>query len=193
MRKTLLLSFVLFISAIQLSAQFQKNEIYGGLGYGRWLFNYNTNSYQASLSVGLNANNTIGVFLDHTRYNSMPSPVYNGFSQSSGLGISHSYARFFKNSSKWGWYVNSSLGFHKIRIYEKQNGVNVLNVNYPQQELSVTPGIFFKPSPRILLFANIGAVSLTNNRYEFKGRFNMASQLNVGITIGLGNFGKKKR
>jgi len=193
MRKIILTSSVLFFSVIQLAAQFQKNEIYGGLSYGRRLFNYNTNSYQPSFSIGLNTHSTVGVFLDNTRYNVMPSQFYDGYSHSLGVGISYNYARYFKKSSKWGWYVNSSLGFYKVKVYEKQNSITTLNTHYNQQELSVSPGIFFRASPRILLFANIGGISLTNNRYEFTSRFNMTSQLNIGVMISLGNPGKKKK
>jgi hypothetical protein len=193
MKKTMLLFPVLFLFAFQLAAQFQKNEIYGGLSYGRRLFNYNTNSYQPSLSIGLNANSTIGAFLDNTRYNAMPLQFYNGYGHSLGFGISYNYARYFKKSSKWGWYINSSLSFNKVSVYEKQNGIAILNNDYHQKELSVTPGIFFRASPRILFHANIGGVSLISNPYEFKGAFNMASQINIGVTISLGNLGKKKK
>jgi hypothetical protein len=193
MRKIILLSLVLFFSAIQLSAQFQKNEIYGGLSYGRRLFDYNTNNYKPSFSIGLNTHSTIGVFLDNTRYNVMPSQFYDGYSRSLGFGLSYDYAHYFKKSTKWGWYVNSSLGFYKFKEYEKQNGITTLNTEYNQQELSVTPGIFFRASPRILFYGNIGGIALTNNRYEFKGRLDMVRQLNIGVTISLGNPGKKKK
>lgn len=187
MSKKLFISAIIFLYSFKLFAQVGKGQIYGDASFGKRVVKYNTNSFQPSFSIGLNEHSTLGVFYNYTRSETTPSIYSTGYFTNQGIGVSYNYFHYFKNSKKWGWYVNGALTFNRVSIYDKSTGSSLLNNRYSQRELAVTPGIFFKPSHRVMLFANIGGVSLINNKYEFlKLRSSFASQFNIGIRINIG-------
>jgi len=194
MKISILALAALFLLSLNSSAQVDKGQLYGDLFIGRKLWNYNTNMIQPSITVGLSEHSTLGVFYSYTRYKSMPVAGINEMTANvTGVGVSYSYFKFFKNSQKWGWYVNGSLSFNRVTVYEKAGGNTVLNNRYSERNLSLTPGIFFKPSPRIMLYGNIGGIEAVNNRHDFiLPRSTFANQVNFGIRVGIGNLKNKK-
>jgi len=180
MRKQTLLLLVAGFLAIQSSAQIEKNRIYPGLTVGRHLTNYNTNTIEPSVSVGISDHSVLSGFYRYERYNNSPLSPMKGYSTRSGGGVSYSYYRYFNKSSKWGWYLNGSLGLYQVRVYEKQGGTTILNNRYTEKELTITPGVFFKPSPRTMVFGNIGGFSLVNYS-GISTRYTIAKQVIVRV------------
>ncbi len=194
MRKKLFFSILALLTCFHLSAQVEKGQFYGEATFGKRIVKFNTNTMQSSFSVGLSEHSTLGVFYNYTRSKSTPSIFSNGYFVSQGVGVSYNYYRYLKNSRKWGWYINGSFAANQTSVYDKSAGSSILNNRYSQRELSFTPGIFFKPSQRVMLCANIGGVSLLNSRYDFiTPRSSFASQLNVGIRIKIGGQSEKKK
>ena len=193
MSKKIFFSVIISLFCFQLSAQVEKGQLYGDVSFGKRIIKFNTTSFQPSVSIGLNEHSTFGVFFNYTRSATTPSLYSAGYFTNQGIGVSYNYFHFFKNSPKWGWYVNGALAFNQTSVYDKRTGVTLLNNRYSERELGVTPGIFFKASKRVMLFANIGGVSLINSRNDFiTPRSTFASQLNVGIRINLGGQKTKK-
>jgi hypothetical protein len=193
MRKKILLSLAIFFSFLQLSAQFQKKQIYFDLTGEKRIIRYSTNGLRPSVSIGLSDHSAIGVYFDYTKYKEWNYFNINGYSENYGVGVFYSYYRFFKGSKKWGWFATADLSFNQFNVYQKTSGSPALNNRYNQAKLSLTPGIFFKPSQRVTLHADIGSLYVYHDRNEFFNvRSNFATQINIGITIGLGNTGKKK-
>ncbi len=174
-----------------LPAQVQKGSIYPGITAGQFVFRFNNSTLQPSVEVGVSSHSTLGLFYYSTRYNANALSNAGGNSTKRGGGISFTYHRYFNLHSKWGWYVNSTLGLYKIRVIEKQGANSYLNNRYGQGELTLTPGVFFTPSSKLMLFANIGGFSLSNNRYEFlRPGSSFVNQLSVGVRF---TFGKNKK
>jgi hypothetical protein len=193
MRKKILLSLAIFFSFLQLSAQFQKKQLYFDLTGEKRIIRYSTNGLRPSVSIGLGDHSAIGVYFDYTRYKAWSYSNAQGYSDNYSVGVFYNYYRFFKGSEKWGWFASADLSFNQFNVYEKTSGSSLLNNRYNQVKLALTPGIFFKPTERIMLHADIGSLYLYHDRNEFLNvRSNFATQINVGITIGLGNKGKKK-
>jgi|CXWL01.1.fsa_nt_gi hypothetical protein len=193
MRGKVFFLILILLSFIQVPAQVDKSCFFGDISLGRKVFYYNTNNIQASFSIGISSNSTLGVFYSYMRYNSMPSNFSNGPIISKGFGILYNYYRYFKKSKKWGWNINGSFMVNRISIYDKQSGALVLNNRYSERELFLAPGIFFKPSKRVMLFTNIGGFSLLNNPYETaRFRSSFAGHVNIGVRINIANLGGKK-
>ncbi len=195
MRKKIFFSAAALLSCYSLLAQVEKGQLYGDVSFGKKVLKFSTTTIQPSFSIGLSEHSTLGVFYNYTRSKSTPTISSNGYFISQGFGVSYNYYHFFKKSQQWGWYFNGSFSANQTSVYDKAGGVLLLNNRYAERELSFTPGIFFKPSKGVMLFANIGGISLANNRYDFiVPRSSFASQLNLGIRINIGgNKGKKNR
>jgi hypothetical protein len=192
MRKLILFLLLTSIFVSRSSAQVEKNSFYTELLVGRHFLKYNTNTIQPSVSIGISEHSVLGAFYRYNRYNSNPRSLYSGYSTKAGGGVSYSYYRYFNKKGKWGWYLNGSLGIFKVNVYEKQGNSTVLNYRYTERELTITPGVFFKPSPKVMLFANIGGLSLTNYQ-GINGHAGFASELNIGVQISFGGGKKKQR
>ncbi|MDZ4794423.1 MAG: hypothetical protein SGI83_09120 [Bacteroidota bacterium] len=193
MGKRIIFSIILFFTIGPLFAQVEKNKWYGILSVGRKIFYYNTNMLQPSLSIGLTEHSELGIFYNYTRFNSSPSALYGGHISSHAVGTSYKRYHYFKKSHKWGWYLDGSLSFNRISIYDNQSGSLKLNNRYSEGELSVAPGLFLMASARIMLFANIGSFSVAHNRYEsFDLRSSFVAQLNIGARFSISNPNKKK-
>lgn len=193
MIKSILISFVICFFVVSASAQVEKNAIYPEFSMGRKFFYYNTNSFQGGVSIGLNSHSTAGVFYSRTRYNSMPSNLYNySHTVSNRVGIAYTYYNYFKNSAKWGWSLNGSLSYNRSYLYEKTTAGTASTRRYNETELTVTPGVFFQPTSRIMLTGNIGGFTLLNSRYQpGTTRSSFAGELNLGIRIMLKKNKKK--
>lgn len=195
MRKKIYFLLITLVLFIQSFAQFQKNELYTGLSVGTRVIGYSSNSIRPEVSIGLGKHSTAGIFFDYTKYRSWTFNNTTGRSNSYSVGVSYNYYSYFRNSKTWGWLVNGTLSLNRINFYEKTGGTTNYT-RYNEADLSITPGIFYRPSPRILLHANVGGVSLYKNRYESNGigtRSGFGTQLNIGATFTLGNLGKKKK
>jgi len=189
--KTAILCTLLCISQALL-AQVEKGSVYPGITAGQMIFRFNNSSIQPSVEIGISRHSTLGVFYYSTRYRDISPLNAESYSTQKGGGISFAVYSYFNRRSRWGWYVNSIAGLYDIRVIEKRAGYNFLNNRYRHGELRVTPGIFFTPTPKLMLFANIGGFSVSNNRYEFLSPgSSFLSQLSVGLRISLG--GSKKR
>lgn len=194
MNKSILFCLVTSLSFLSVSAQVEKSSLYPEFSMGRKFFYYNTNSFQTGISIGLNNHSTAGLFYSRTRYNSMPSNLFDhSHSVIDRVGLAYTYYSFFKSSRKWGWSLNGSVSYNRNYLYEKQTGANLVTRKYNESEFTVTPGIFYKPSDRIMLTGNIGSVSIFNNPYKTVGtRSSFAGELNLGIRISLKRNRNKK-
>jgi len=197
MGKQLVTAVVLFICCGQASAQLEKGNFYPGLSSeNRFRFFNKSFGVKPELSYALDNHSLIGVKLNYFRSNNYR--LYNsandkGYNLQYGAGISYNYFRYFKRSEKFGWYVNVNLDFNTLKYYDiKNTGQTELNNQFRQTELSLRPGLFYKPSQRVMFFANFGGFSLQNNAGNVRGDFNFASQFNAGAVISLDIFRKKK-
>lgn len=173
-----------------LSAQVQKGGIYPGVTTGVGITRFNNSFIQPSVEVGISGHQTAGVFYYSTRYN---NSLLNSddYSTKRGGGISFTHYRYFGRRSKWGWYVNAAAGIYDIKVIQKQAGAAILNNRYRQGELTLTPGIFFTPSPRVMFFANTGGFALVHNKHEFaNAQSSFLNYISVGVRFTLG--GRKK-
>jgi hypothetical protein len=194
MTKKLLFLTVTIVISVQLVAQVEKNRIYPALTIGKHIFDYNTNTIQPSVSIGLSEHSTMGVFFKYTRTASYPSDFFKGYSEATGGGITYSYYHYFNKRSKWGWYFNAELGTYRINVFDKTSGTTVLNNRYTERELRVTPGIFFSASPRVMFFANVGGLALTHNYNGLHlNHRDFLNQVNIGVRISLGGNRKVKK
>ena len=187
---------VLFICCCQANAQLEKGNVYPGLSSeNRFHFFNKSFGVKPELSYALDQHSLIGVKGNYFRSNNyrLYSATERGYNLQYGAGITYSYFRYFKRSNKLGWYVNANLEFNKLKYYDiKSTGQTELTNQFRQTELSLRPGIFFKPSQRVMFFANFGGVSLDNYAGSVTGDFNFASQLNIGVLINLDILRKKK-
>ncbi len=197
MGKQLVTAMLVFICFTQASAQLEKGNLYPGVSSENRLHFFNKSfGVKPELSYALDEHSLIGVkgnYFRSSNYRVFNAADDKAYYLQYGAGISYSYFRYFKRSNKWGWYANANLEFNKLKYYDMKNtGETVLNYQFRQTELSLRPGLFFKPSQRVMFFANVGGVSLQNNAGNINGDFNFASQFNIGVLINLDVFRKKK-
>jgi len=197
MGKQIVTVVLLFICCAQASAQLEKGNLYPGLSSENRLRFFNKSfGVKPELSYALDNHSLIGVkgnYFRSNNYNLFNAANDKAYNLQYGAGISYSYLRYFKRSNKWGWYANANLEFNKLKYYDiKSTGQTELNYQFYQTELSLRPGLFFKPSERVMFFANFGGVSLQNNAGNIRGDFNFASQVNIGVLINLDVSRKKK-
>jgi hypothetical protein len=193
MRKQLLFLLLAGVITIQASAQIERNRLYTELSAGRYILNFTANTFQPSVSYGISEHSAISAFYKYQKFKSYPGIYYNGYSTKSGGGISYNYYHYFNKKSKWGWSLNASLGVFKINVYDKQGGIILLNNRYTEKELTVTPGLFFKPSPRLMFFTNIGGLSLVNYHGGTNINNGFSKQLNIGVQLRIGGAAKKQQ
>lgn len=197
MGKQIVTMALLIICCTQASAQLEKGNLYPGLSSENRFHSFNKwFGVKPELSYALDNHSLIGVKLNYFKSNNYR--VFNpandrAYNIQYGAGISYNYFRYFKRSNKWGWYANANLDFNKLKYYDiKSTGQTELNSQFRQTELSLRPGLFFKPSQRVMFFANFGGVSLQKNAGNIRGDFNFASQFNIGVLINFDISRKKK-
>ena len=181
----------------QASAQLEKGNLYPGLSSDNRFHSFNKwFGVKPELSYALDNHSLIGVKLNYFKSNNyrLFNPANDrAYNIQYGAGISYNYFRYFKRLNKWGWYANANLDFNKLKYYDiKSTGQTELNSQFRQTELSLRPGLFFKPSQRVMFFANFGGVSLQKNAGNIRGDFNFASQFNIGVLINFDISRKKK-
>ena len=197
MRKQIFIAAILFICCRQASAQLQQGSLYPGISSeNRLKLFYKSYGIKPGLSYALDKHSLIGVSYSHFRtstYDLFSSTGTKTYGIQNGIGISYSYFRYFKNSKKLGWYVNANLDFNKVKYFDiKNTGEKELRSGFNEKELSIRPGLFYKPSQNFMVFANFGGISLVSQDGNISGPLNFGSQVNVGVLINLDLFRKKK-
>jgi len=200
MSKQILITATLFVYCCQASAQLKKGNFYIGISSeNRFLSSLSYKSYgvKPELSYALDKHSLIGISYNHSRtntYSPFTSAGVKGYGNQYGIGVIYNYFRYFKRSNKLGWYVNANLDYNRLKYYIiKNTGQSQLNNQYNQSELSVKPGIFFKPSKNFFMFANVGGISLINTEGGIDAPFTFGRQINVGVLINLDIFRKKNK
>jgi hypothetical protein len=195
MGKKLLLLPVIILFCVQLSAQYEKNKIYSGISFERGLRYYNASyGIQPAVGIAISKNSLFGIYGDHTRYKKYVFFGNETFSKSYGLGVFYNYSRYFSKKSKFGWSVQGSLGFNRNSVYSKSTGSTfLLNNKYNEIEFAFRPGIFYKPSQKIMVWANFGGFASQGRRLPTENfRLDFLDAARVGMYINLGNNKKRK-
>ena len=197
MGKHLFAAIAILLVCGQASAQLEKNKFYPGLSYqNRFKFNYTTYGAGAQLSYALDRHNLIGVNFTHYRSNKFPlyfQQSDRGFLSGTGVGLTYTYFRYFKNSKKLGWSITSDLNFNTIRYYSlKTSGQYQMDDRYHEIQFSLKPGLFYTPSRNVIVFANFGGYSLNKGNGYLRSDLNFGSQLNVGVLLNTDIFRKRK-
>jgi hypothetical protein len=190
-QKICITSTVFLFLTYHLSAQLETGNIYTHLMLGKREVRYSSSMVRPSVSLALSKHSSIGVFFEYTKFKDFEyydaSAGYNtGRAFQYSVGVSYNYLSFFNNKSKWGWYVNGSLSYNHFEWSQKESGGTTLSDHLKFSELAVTPGIFFKPSTRISLYANVGGVAAQHYQRSLNFQSNFASQLNLGVSLRLG-------
>jgi hypothetical protein len=197
MRKQILTAALFFICCAQASAQLEKGNLYPNISSEfRFKQFYKDYGVKTGLSYALDKHNLIGIsynYMKSNKYQSFFDQNTKSYGSRNGIGVAYNYFHYFKNSKKLGWYVNANLDYNRISVYDiKSTGETRLNNRYNEFELSVRPGLFFKPSDKFILHANIGGFSIVNAGGNISGPLTFGSQLNVGVLINLDFFRKRK-
>lgn len=191
MKRKIFLSVILFSGNI--NAQVQKGAIYPELSVSRNMIRMNATTYHASVSAGISKQSTLGIFYSRTNYGSPDVSRYNGYSLKTGGGLTYTWYRYFNRKSKWGWFINAEAGLYKVKVFEKTGSSYNLNNKYLERELTLNPGVFFTPSPRVMLFAGLGGISVYGSKYQFADfSSSFLSRGTIGIRFTLGGNGKKR-
>ena len=190
MRKHHLITLVILLVFSQASAQIEKGQIYPGIIFNR----SETMQFgvQPSLSVGLGKHGLLGVHLNFLRGKNFYYTDSRAYGIMNGVGIDYSYFRFFKNSQKLGWYVNTGITYYRVNVYQVKNNIKDLINNYGQTDLYLKPGLFFKPSSQITFFANVGGIGTNSSQGNNDLDVSFLSEVNVGVLINIGS-GKRKK
>jgi len=192
MRKKLLVSAVIFLSALQLSAQLQKQEIYVGVRGEKRFGQISSNGFRPSISIGLGDHSAIGVYYDYTKFKDWNGDITKTSTHISAVGLFYDYYHYIGKSERWGWFASADLSVGRTRV-TGFNAAAPINDRYEQIQFSLAPGIFYKASKNVMLHLDIGSVFLYDNKYgPISLKSNFARTINLGIRIGLGNGGKKK-
>ncbi len=194
MRKKILLTAIIAICMLQLSAQLEKGKLYGDLTIGRRIAQYNATMANPSLALALSKHSSFGISYSYTRsdlYVNAFSPNMNReYWTKQGFGLEYNYLSYFRNSSKWGWFLNGSLDYSWTKVKDKTGGSGtIIYNNFHQTELMITPGIFFRPSDKIFFHFDVGGSVIGHARGFTALKSNFLTQVNLGITF---RFGKKK-
>lgn len=193
MRKRILLLALVLISGFHLSAQLEPGHIYGGLSAG-----YNIRTYKpaiggrTSLQLALGKRSSIGFFYDYSRTKDYHYLGANQFLREQSFGITYSYHRFFGRSQSWGWFVNGTLSYDRFKNSQKYPGGTSASYGYDEIDLTIRPGIFFKPSKGVMLHASLIGASYSKNYCGPGMNLGFSPQVHVGITLDLGSLKKKK-
>lgn len=196
MKKKLIHAAVFLLISFTAGAQLQPGAVYPGISVTKNLLTYNANAVRGELEVGLSKHNSLGLFLRYTRYINSRSKDSSGFvpkgnTAETEAGLSFSSFRYFNKRSKWGTLLNAEFGISKINVYEDNGSGNLLRLSYHRINLSITPGIFYAPSPKVMLVGNIGGFTLsTVKNAGIEGTSDIGQRITLGARFTLG--GKKK-
>jgi opacity protein-like surface antigen len=194
MRKHLLLAGLTACLFFEASAQIDPGAIYGEVSAGRRYAQYNRTRAESGISIGLNENSTLGFSYEYSRINSLKTATPLQHVDGNRFAVSYNYFHHFKPGSKWGFYVNLSAGLTNSKSYLNSGSGFQQNGQLWNKDLNFTPGIFFQPSSRVMLFANVGGVTFNSNRYNRSSQHsNIGGELNFGLRINLGSIFKKQK
>ena len=192
MRKKILLSAAIFFSVLQLSAQFQKNQIYVGVTGEKRFGQTSSIGVRPSVSIGLNNHSDVGVYFDYTKFKDFNYASFKSSTQVYGIGIFYNYYKYLGRNEKWGLFLSADLSLNQVQVSGASAG-SPTNNQYNESRFGITPGIFFKPSKNITLYLDFGNVYALHNKYEWLNvKGTLGSQINIGIKFGLGDSQKKK-
>jgi hypothetical protein len=184
----------------QASAQLEKGKVYLDVTLGKRFINYGTHSFTPSASIAISKHSSIGAFFDYTRFKNFYNGDKWGYMNQYSYGISYNYYSYFNQRNKgggWGWFVNGSAAYTQTDqyIYETSTGLLSSDHVYKEVRLSVTPGIFFQPSKRIMMHASIGGGTLYKQHGEhgLQGKYDFGKRIDIGTTIKLSGLFKKKK
>ena len=190
MGKHLLIAALFFICGLQVSAQIEKGRLYPGVTVnGGETIQY---GIQPSISIGLGKHGLLGV---HSSYMRSSNDFYNDskfYAIKNGGGLTYTYLNFFKKSQKLGWFVSTGFTYHRYKVYEVKNDLKEMNSQYGQTDIYLRPGIFFKASQKVTLFANFGGIGMQSSRGNNDFDLNFGTQVNVGVLINLSSCKRKK-
>lgn len=193
MRKTLLLCLcsIAFFNFNQLSAQIEKGHLYPGVTFNQGQgIKYGV---QPSISLGIGKHGLIGV---HTSHKKSDNFFYNDsktYGIANGGGIDYTYFSYFKKSQKLGWFVTTGFTYYRNIVYQVKNDQKETNNKYGSTNIYMRPGLFFKASQKVMLFANIGGIGIESSRGNTDLDLNFASQINIGVLINLGSSKRNNR
>ena len=190
MGKQLLTVAVLFICGLKASAQIEKGRLYPGatVNLGETI-HY---GIQPSISLGLGKHGLLGVHSSYMRSNNNFYYDSKFYAIKNGGGLTYTYLSFFKNSQKLGWFASTGFTYHRYKVYEVKNGLKEINNQFGRTDLYLRPGIFFKASQKVTMFANFGGIGIQSSRGSHEFDLNFATQVNVGVLINLGSCKRKK-
>jgi len=190
MGKHLLIAALFFICGLQVSAQIEKGRLYPGVTVnGGETIQY---GIQPSISIGLGKHGLLGV---HSSYMRSSNDFYNDskfYAIKNGGGLTYTYLNFFKKSQKLGWFLSTGFTYHRYKVYEVKNDLKEMNSQYGQTDIYLRPGIFFKASQKVTLFANFGGIGMQSSRGNNDFDLNFGTQVNVGVLINLSSCKRKK-
>lgn len=193
MRKFILLT-VAMLTLHSMHAQIVPGGIYGGLSGNYRFARYNALGYRPEITIGISDRSTLGVFMERNHFTGALD--YNGIRHNRldvSSGINYNYLHYFGKSRRWGWMLNNTLSYTHIRFYEKSPGTQVLTSSVNEYRLSVSPGIFYKASENLTLFARFGELSINRQSGGYPIMFRGYQEFRVGLLWNFGTIFKKKR
>jgi hypothetical protein len=192
MRKIQLLLVILFISSTASFAQLEKNQLYTGFSLTRGFGNGSTAyEFQPSASIALGKHSLLSLYGRYQHGKEYINPYFpdrTGRGSEYGIGVSYTYLRNFKGSKKWGWFLDASASVNRISQYDIKSGITESIYQHTEKQLLIKPGIFFKVSPRVMLFADFGNVRLIGDQ----NTNSFGNVINIGVKINLGKLREKK-
>jgi hypothetical protein len=193
MRKKILLVAVIVISAIHLSAQVKKNEIYLGISGEKKFGQISTIGVRPSVFVGLSNHSTVGVYFDYTDFKNARYPDGTKWdTKSSGLGLIYNYYHYIGKNQKFGAYASADISLSRIRIIGMSGGLPS-NYEYNQSKLSISPGLFYKPVENMMITLSPGGIDFSQTKFSsLYTRNSFGKQISIGLSFGIGSFSKKK-
>ena len=193
MRKIQLLLAVLIISCSSSFAQLEKNNLYTGFSLARGFGNGSTAyELQPSGSFALGKHSLLTLYGRYQHGKEFVNPYgtdRTGRENIYGFGASYTYFRNFKGSKKWGWFIQAEASINKINSYDIKSGTTEFVYHQTEKQLLIRPGIFFKPSRRVMFYADFGGLQLLGSRRTN----NFANVINIGVKVQLGKLGKKTK
>jgi hypothetical protein len=184
MQKTLLLLICCIACSMNLFAQLEKNQLYPGLSFTSG-FKSTGYELQPSASFALGKHSMLSVFGRVQQSKESFNPYLFGHSStmsSYGFGVSYTYYHYFGKSTKLGWYIDASLSRNNVTLTDKQLGSVFMETSHRELQFIITPGLFYKPSNRVMLFLNAGGI----NAIGSYGTSRFGNVINVGVKVRLG-------
>lgn len=192
MKKILLFSLLLSTSSI-LTAQIVPGGIYGGLSGNYRYMQYNAKGFRPELTMGVSEHSTMGIFFENNKFTGVLGD--NGIRNNRldvTSGVTFNYLHPFGKSKRWGWMINSSLSFTHSKFYEKSMTTQTLVNSINEYRLSFSPGIYYKASKNLTVFARFGEFGINRQTGGYPIMFRGYHEFRLGILWNFGSILKKK-